>query len=58
MECYPAKLQHRKCSTDITGKILLIYIFYNEELALPVQAHMPEAPAELTVQMQKSSAQV
>lgn len=44
MECYPAKLQHQKCSTDITGKILLIYIFYNLKTWLCQHRHVCQKP--------------
>lgn len=45
MECYPAKLQHQKCSTDITGKILLICIFYNLKNRLCQCRHMCQKPS-------------
>lgn len=56
--CYPAKLQHWKCSTDITGKILVIYVFCSLKNWLCQRRHVPEAPAGLTMTTQESSAQV
>lgn len=50
--CYPAKLQHWKCSTDITGKILVIYVFCSLKNWLCQRRHVPEAPAGLTMTTQ------